>query len=72
MFCQVTVKGTSATSSIDDDHRVSSSPWAGWYYDALNVSIRAQFSSSSGNPGYNPYPVLATPPIVPQTIWKQV
>lgn len=44
-----------------------------WYYDALNVSIAAAFENDKVGPsGYNPYPVLATPPIVPQSIWKQV
>ncbi|ELR18532.1 sedolisinlike peptidase [Acanthamoeba castellanii str. Neff] len=43
-----------------------------WLYDALNVSVAAAFENDHVGPsGYNPYPVLATPPIVPQNIWKQ-
>ena len=44
-----------------------------WYYDAVNVSIAAVFHNGIiSDRGYNAYPVLATPPIVPQSVWKQV
>jgi hypothetical protein len=47
--------------------------FAAWYYDAVNVSIAAAFSDSTTSKlGYNAYPVLATPPILPQNVWKQV
>jgi len=43
-----------------------------WYYDAVNVSIAAVFHNGIiSDRGYNAYPVLATPPIVPQSVWKQ-
>jgi hypothetical protein len=45
----------------------------GWYYDQVNVSLTSYYSanvkSSAGNYEYS---VLATPPIVPQSIWAQV
>jgi hypothetical protein len=47
--------------------------FAAWYFDAVNVSIAAAFSDSTTSKlGYNAYPVLATPPILPQNVWKQV
>ncbi len=49
------------------------SMFAGWYYDAVNVSLATAFVNNiTSDPAHNPYPVLATPPILPQSIWKQV
>lgn len=45
----------------------------GWYYDLVNVSISSTYSDGRVSDwGKFSYAVLATPPIVPQSIWSQV
>ncbi len=45
----------------------------GWYYDQVNVSLTSFYSANArSSVGNYEYSVLATPPIVPQSIWAQV
>jgi hypothetical protein len=45
----------------------------GWYFDLVNVSLTTVYANGvTSNPGNYDYSVLATPPLVPQSIWAQV
>ena len=47
-------------------------PLAVTFYSAVNVSVYAVFlDGSESDTGYYQFPVLATPPILPQNIWAQ-
>ncbi|ELR22022.1 Prokumamolisin, activation domain containing protein [Acanthamoeba castellanii str. Neff] len=64
--------GSDFKCSLADDRTECEIDVKGWYYDQVNVSLTSYYSanvkSSAGNYEYS---VLATPPIVPQSIWAQ-
>jgi len=42
------------------------------YFNAVNVSVQVVFADASKSEvSYWPFPVLATPPVIPQSIWAQ-